>query len=65
MSQATDSMCKYAHNRYFNNWSGDNASNKITCSLWDTLCILEVSLDLESFPVKQSLSSDFELLFFD
>jgi len=41
MSQVTDSMCKYAHNRYFNNWSGDNASNKITCSLWDTLCILE------------------------
>jgi hypothetical protein len=41
MSQVTDSMCKYAHNSYFNNWSGDNASNKITCSLWDTLCILE------------------------
>ena len=41
MSQVTDSMCKYAHNSYFNNWSGDNASNKITCSLWDTSCILE------------------------
>ena len=59
MSQVTDSMCKYAHNSYVNNWSGDNASNKITCSLWDTLCILE-SLFFRTlgFPSK-SLSPGF------
>ncbi len=49
MSQVTDSMCKYAHNCDVNNWSCDNASNKITCSLWDTLCILEVSSELWIF----------------
>jgi hypothetical protein len=33
-----------------NHWSGDNASNKITCSLWDTLCILKsLSLNFEFF----------------
>ncbi len=62
MSQVTDSMCKYAHNRYFNNWSGDNASNKITCSLWDTLCILESLFWTLSF-LWRSLSPGFELFF--
>ena len=57
MSQLTDSMCKYAHNRYFNNWSGDNASNKITCSLWDTLCILESLFWTFKFSLTQSKSS--------
>ena len=58
MSQVTDSMCKYAHNSYFNNWSGDNASNKITCSLWDTFMYTRKSLlELWVF-FEQSLSPD-------
>ncbi len=60
MSQVTDLMCKYAHNCYFNNWSGDNASNKITCSLWDTLCILESLFWTLSF-LWHSLSPGFKL----
>ena len=63
MSQVTDSMCKYAHNSYFNNWAGDNASNKITCSLWDTSCILEsLFWDFWVF-CEQSLSPGFGLFF--
>ena len=63
MSQVTDSMCKYAHNSYFNNWSGDNASNKITCSLWDTfMCTRKSLLELWVF-FEQSLSPDSNFFF--
>jgi len=46
-----------------NNWSGDNASNKITCSLWDTLCILESLFLNFKFSFEHSLSPGFELFF--
>ena len=39
-----------------NNWSSDNASNKITCSLWDTSCILESLFRTLSFPWTKSKS---------
>jgi hypothetical protein len=43
LSWVTDLVCKHAHNVMSINDHSDNVSINITCLLWDTLCILEVS----------------------
>ncbi len=66
LSQVTDLMCKYAHNVMSINDHRDNVSINITCSLWDTLCILEVSFwVLVFFRIKKSKFQISNLFFFD